>query len=77
MQTKFYLDSKFWTAVIDMVISLTLYFVGKYGSAGLLDDMKFVITAIQPIFAIIVLAIFQTQQAALKNGVLPSFMAKK
>jgi hypothetical protein len=77
MQIKFWLDGKFWTAVVDMVVSLALYFVGKYGAPGLLDDMKIVITAIQPIAASIILAIFQTQQAILTAGTRPSFMAKK
>jgi len=71
---KFYQDPKFWTAVVDTVVSLALYFVGKYGPAGLLDDMKFAIVALQPIFALVIAGVFQSQQASIARGVLPKFM---
>jgi len=61
-------DPKFWLAVSDVVISAILYFVGKYGGAGLFEDLKFVIALLQPIFITIITGLFQAQNAALGAG---------
>ena len=76
MQSKFWLDPKFWTGVLDALIVCALYFAGKYGAPGLLDDMKLVIGAIQPIFLMIIVGMFQEQQTAIALGQFPKFMAK-
>jgi uncharacterized membrane protein HdeD (DUF308 family) len=47
---------KFWLLILDTVISLSLYFVTKYEPQAL-DDVKFVILALQPVFVTIILAI--------------------
>ena len=47
---------KFWLLVLDTVVSLALFFVGKY-LPGAFEDVKFIITAIQPVFVIIIAAI--------------------
>lgn len=47
---------RFWTLVLDVVISLALYFVAKYFGAGL-DDVRFLIVTLQPI-AILLIAAF-------------------
>jgi len=60
-------SSKFWTAMTDVVISLTLYFVGKY-VPGAADDINFVIGAIQPIFALVIAGIFVEDYAAKRAG---------
>jgi hypothetical protein len=78
----FWKDGKFWTAVIDAVVSLGLYFIGKYAPA-IMDDVKIVIVALQPVVAMVMLGMFQTQQAQVarfqqKDSVEfqpPSFMA--
>ena len=49
------MGKEFWVMVLDVVISLILYFVGKYAGASIFEDVKFFITAVQPlILAIIV-----------------------
>lgn len=48
---------KFWLLVLDTVISMVLFFVGKYASADLFDDVKFLIAALQPLFVVIIAAI--------------------
>lgn len=68
MSYNFIYDSKFWLAVLDVVISAILYFVGKYSQPDLFDDLKFVIALIQPIIVTIIVGLFQTQQAALSGG---------
>lgn len=46
---------RFWVTVGDVVISLLLYFVGKYFSVAL-DDVKMLITTLQPLFLLVVAA---------------------
>ena len=47
---------KFWLAMFDLVVSLTLFFVGKYASF-VMEDVQAVIVAIQPVFVILIGAI--------------------
>jgi hypothetical protein len=47
---------KFLLLLMDCVVSLILYFVSKYGGAYL-EDVKFVILALQPVFWIVIAAI--------------------
>jgi len=77
MQYNFPSDPKFWTGLIDVVASLVLYFVGKYGAPDLLDDIKFVILALQPVAVVFLLGFFQADQAALLEGVRPAFLARR
>jgi len=50
------MGKELWVMVLDIVVSLILYFVGKYAGAGIFEDIKFLITAVQPlILAIIVI----------------------
>lgn len=46
---------RFWTAVIDMVVSVALYAVGRYSPADL-EFTKFLIAAIQPVVLVIIAA---------------------
>jgi hypothetical protein len=48
---------KFWLLVLDTAISLILYFVGKYAPAGVFEDVKVIILALQPVFIVIIGAI--------------------
>jgi hypothetical protein len=48
---------KFWLLVLDTLISLVLYFVGKYGGTDLFEDIKFLIISLQPVFVAIIWAI--------------------
>jgi ABC-type Na+ efflux pump permease subunit len=47
-------SAKFWTAIIDVVISLILYFTGKYLAPTIAEDIKIVIAAIQPVFLMVI-----------------------
>lgn len=42
---------KFWLLILDTIITLTLYFVGKYAQVAF-EDTKMVIFALQPIFVV-------------------------
>ena len=64
-------SSKFWTAMTDVVISLVLYFVGKY-VPGAADDINFVIGAIQPVFLMVIAGIFAEDAAAKRAGLDPN-----
>lgn len=48
---------KFWTLIFDMVISLAIFFVGKYSSPDTLEMAKYVIAAIQPVFLFVIAGI--------------------
>ena len=45
---------KFLILGVDTVLSLILYFTGKYLAPATVDDIKFVIVALQPVFGIII-----------------------
>lgn len=47
---------KFWLAMFDLVVSLVLFFVGKYANF-VMEDVQAVIVAIQPVFVILIGAI--------------------
>jgi len=63
-------SSKFWTAIIDVIISLLLYFIGKYVPA-LADDVNFVVAAIQPVFLLVIAGIFLEDVASYRSGASP------
>jgi len=58
---------KFWVAVADLTVTLTLYFVGKYAPAYA-DDVKIVIAAIQPVFLVLIGSIAYEDGAAKRAG---------
>lgn len=47
---------KFWLLILDTVVSLLLFFVGKYVPDAM-DDIKFLIISLQPVFVVIIGAI--------------------
>lgn len=59
---------RFWTLLVDAVLSIALYFVGKYFAVAL-EDLRFLIIAIQPIAVALIAAytIDDTQRATLAN----------
>ena len=59
---------KFWTAIVDVAAVLILYFIGKYGSASLAEDMKLIIITIQPVFLLVIGGIAYEDAAAKKAG---------
>jgi hypothetical protein len=60
------LSRKFWLLILDTVISLVLYFVGKYAPVAF-EDVKFAILALQPVFVAIIIAI-AWEDSALKSA---------
>lgn len=59
---------KFWTAMVDLLVSLTLYFVGKYAAPSIAEDVKFLILAFQPVFGLVIAGIAYEDAAAKKAG---------
>ena len=49
-------SAKFWTAAIDLLVSLLVYFVTKYASPSAVDDVKFVLLTVQPVIALVIAA---------------------
>ena len=61
---------KFVLLLMDVVLSLALYFVVKYVAPSIVEDIKFVIAALQPVFVVLINAIAKEDAAAKGN---PSF----
>lgn len=55
---------KFLILCLDTLISVVLFFVGKYGSPSLFEDVKFLIGVLQPVFISLILAIAHEDAAA-------------
>lgn len=47
-------SAKFWTAVVDLVAGVALYFGAKYAGQSVADDIKFIVAAVQPVFALVI-----------------------
>lgn len=48
---------KFWLMVLDVVVSVTLYFVTAYASPEAQEHVKFLIGVLQPVFVVLIGAI--------------------
>ncbi len=60
---------KFWLMIFDLVVSLTLYFVGKYAAPEVAGDIKYLIGVIQvPIIALIGAIAGEDAAAKAANG---------
>ena len=66
---------KFWLLVLDTVVSMTIYFGGKYLQAGS-EDIVFMVAALQPVFAIAINAITREDVAQLEAGTHPTQAGK-
>ena len=55
-------------ALLDAVVSLTLYFVGKYAPIAF-EDVKFVIVALQPLVIAYIFAVMSDDKLKLIQGV--------
>lgn len=58
------MTKELWTALIDLLISLILYFGAKYFTPSIFEDVKFVIAAIQPFVAVLLLHFYGQSMAA-------------
>lgn len=45
---------KFWLAMLDVVISCTLFFAGKYAAPSVAENINFIIGAIQAPFIMVI-----------------------
>jgi len=59
---------KFLLLCLDTIISLILFFVGKYATPNLAEDVNFIIAAYQPVFVAIIVAISVEDAAAKRAG---------
>lgn len=53
----FYKSRKFWYATLDLVVSVTTFFVGKYISPSTTEDILFLIGALQPVVITLIAAV--------------------
>lgn len=58
---------KFWLMILDTVVSLALWFINR-NSPQALEDVKFLIGAIQPVFITLIYAIAHEDAAAITSG---------
>ncbi len=62
-------SSKFWALILDVTLSLVVYFVTKYVVPGAAEDVLFVIGSINAIFIVLIGAIAWEDAAAKRAGV--------
>jgi hypothetical protein len=48
---------KFLLMLLDLVVSVSTYFIGKYANPAAAQDMLFLITAMQPVFVTVIAGI--------------------
>ena len=58
---------KFWLMVFDTVVSLALYFIGKYVPSAA-EDVKYVIFGLQPVVIAVIVGIFVEDAAEKGNA---------
>jgi len=63
---------KFLIAVLDVVLSVTAFFVGKYAAPDIAEDINFMIAALQPVALILISAIAYEDAAAMRAGIHPN-----
>ena len=68
----FYKSRKFLTAILDIVVSVSLYFVGKYVQPVYAEDIIFLIGAIQPAFVMVIAGIAWEDAALKRSGNFPA-----
>lgn len=53
----FYKSRKFWYMIVDVVVSVSTFFVGKYVSPSATEDILFLIGALQPVVITLIAAV--------------------
>ena len=64
---------EFWTVVVDLAVSVALYFFGKYATPDIFEDVKFVILALQPVAALLI-AVFATERIEVSISDVKAFL---
>ena len=67
-------DEKPWIALVNVVLSLLLYFGGKYEMPSHFEDAKFLIGVLQPFVAALFGAIWHAENLLATKGRLPHFI---
>ena len=62
--SKLFKSRKFWLMILDLVVSLALFFVGRL-APGSAEDVKYIIGLLQPVFVTIIAAIAYEDAAIL------------
>ena len=62
---------KFLLTVLDVVISLIVYFTGRYVAEFYAKDVLFLIGVLQPVFVAIIVAIAVEDAALKRSGLFP------
>ena len=62
---------KFWISLLDMIVSILTYFIGKYLNPEAGKDILFLIASLQPILAMLIYTIAKEDSAKIAIGVDP------
>jgi len=65
---------KFWILILDTIVSIALYFIGRYTNEALAEDMKFLIASLQPVFVTVIIGIFAEDNAKTKANSNPALL---
>jgi len=61
-----FVSRKFWLMVIDITVSISAYFVGKYANPSISQDILWMIGILQPVMISLIMGI-ALEDAALKS----------
>ena len=59
---------KFWLMILDLVVSIGLFFGAKYLAPVIFEDVKYLIGALQPVFVFLIVAIAYEDGQAMRAG---------
>jgi hypothetical protein len=66
--TSIWVSRKFWLMVMDLTISLSTYFIGKYLNPAAAQDLLFLIGAVQPVVLAVIVSITIQNVEGIKAG---------
>ena len=67
MKPNIFKSRKFWLMILDLVLSLALFFGAKYLAPVLFADVKYLIGALQPVFVFLIAAIAYEDAAFMRS----------
>jgi len=73
MKPNIFKSRKFWLMILDLVLSLALFFGAKYLAPVLFADVKYLIGALQPVFVFLIVSIAYEDAAYIKSTPTSSF----
>ena len=68
MEHNIWQSRKFWITVVDVVVSLTTYFIGKYLSPEASKDIMTLVLALQPVVLLLIGSYAVQNVAGIKAG---------